>query len=295
LTRKGVNSLSWPLEAEEAFSCLKQAFATAPVLHRTEANKPFILEDKDLPHINTTETYVKCDERCKEEIPTDNHTGDCTRSSDGRLIVSDFSADYFGITPNTCEEHVIIPDIPQDILRKKLSSDPFQQVLFSASAETNMENKSHRRAVEHEIAYTGEKPFSCSECGKCYSEKSILVQHQRIHTGEKPYSCSECGKCFTDKSSLVKHQIIHTGEKPFSCSDCGKCFNRKTNLVTHQRIHTEEKPFSCSECGKCFCDKSNLTRHQRTHREKRFSCSECGKCFHRKTNLFLHVKTHTGK
>ncbi|KAM4029879.1 uncharacterized protein ACNLHF_022202 isoform 1-T1 [Anomaloglossus baeobatrachus] len=32
-------------------------------------------QGEDLTHINTTETYVRGDERCKEEIPTDNRTG----------------------------------------------------------------------------------------------------------------------------------------------------------------------------------------------------------------------------
>ncbi|XP_077111466.1 uncharacterized protein LOC143767208 isoform X5 [Ranitomeya variabilis] len=280
-------------------------------------------QGEDLPHIITVETYVWDNGWCKEEIPTDNRTGDCTRSSEGCLIFSDFSADNFGITPDICEEHVIIPDPAQDLIRKNLSSDPFQQVLFSASFKTNMQNKSHRRAVEHEMvhivekpfscsecgkyystksklakhqrSHTGEKPFSCSECGKRYSEKSVLFNHQRIHTGEKPFSCSECGKCFTHKSNFVMHQRIHTGEKPFSCSECGKCFTEKSSLVTHQRIHTGEKPFSCSECGKCFTEKSSLVTHQRIHTGvKPFSCSECGKCFNRKTHLAAHLKNHTG-
>ncbi|XP_073417623.1 oocyte zinc finger protein XlCOF8.4-like [Dendrobates tinctorius] len=281
-------------------------------------------QGEDLPHINTTETYMRGDERCKEEIRTDNCTGGFTRSSEGCLILSDFSADNLGITPDTYEEHVIIPDTLQDVIRKNLSSDPVQQVLVSASSKTNMQNKSHKRALDHETAYTGEKPYSCSECGRCFkyglclfrhrmvhtgektfscsecgkdfTNKSRLVIHQMVHTGEKPFPCSECGKCFTEKSSLARHQIIHTGEKPFSCSECGKCFNRKTILVAHLKTHTGEKPFSCTECGKQYSCKSRLSKHQRIHTgEKLFSCSECGKCFTRKTYLVTHQRIHTGE
>ncbi|XP_073536902.1 uncharacterized protein [Phyllobates terribilis] len=257
---------------------------------------PDVYQGEDLPHINTTETYVRGDERCKEEIPTDNRTGDSTRSSEGHLILSDFSADNLGIAAYTCEENVIIPDTPQDVMRKNLSSDPFQQVLVSASSNANMQNKSHTRAIEDEMADIGDKPFPCSECGKWFTTKYHLVAHQMIHTGEKPFSCSECGKRFTTKRHLITHQMIHTGEKPFSCSECGKGFSRKAYLDVHMNIHTGEKSFSCSECGKCFTMKSSLVAHQKIHTgEKPFSCSECGKCFIRKTHLVAHLKNHTGE
>ncbi|XP_075207291.1 uncharacterized protein LOC142312248 [Anomaloglossus baeobatrachus] len=281
-------------------------------------------QGEQLTHINTTETYVRGDERCKEETPTYGYPDDCTGSSGGQLTSSGIKSDDPETTQDTNEVKTITPDIPSSLHSKDLSSDPLRQVLSSESLQTTKKNNCHERGFKKRTTFTAKKKIShseyvnnfplktffvkhqknhtnknrvfCSECGKYFNRKSDLVSHKRIHTGEKPYSCSECGKCFVQKSYLVKHKRTHTGEKPFSCSVCGKCFTWKSIFVTHQRNHTGKKSYSCSECGKCFVYKSNLIRHKRRHTgEKPFSCTECEKSFLQKSNLVEHQKTHTGE
>ncbi|XP_073465061.1 uncharacterized protein [Aquarana catesbeiana] len=150
--------------------------------------------------------------------------------------------------------------------------------------------------VKHQMIHTGISIYVCSKCDKCFTQRCNLKRHERSHFVERPCVCSYCGKGFTESSSLLKHQRIHTGLKPFACSECGKTFSISTYLIVHQRTHTGEKPYVCGDCGKSFTQSSSLITHQRTHTGiKPYGCIECGKGFSTSSHLITHQRTHTGE
>uniref|UniRef100_A0A3B1J8G3 Zinc finger and BTB domain containing 49 n=1 Tax=Astyanax mexicanus TaxID=7994 RepID=A0A3B1J8G3_ASTMX len=60
-----------------------------------------------------------------------------------------------------------------------------------------------------------------------------LLKHMQRHSGDKPYCCQTCGKCFAGSGDLQRHVRSHTGERPYVCDTCGKGFTRTAVLRRH--------------------------------------------------------------
>lgn len=135
----------------------------------------------------------------------------------------------------------------------------------------------------------------CEICDKIFYHSGNLRKHMVLHSGERPFSCDECGRTFVLSQHLKSHmKLVHSDEKNFQCSICGRLFNHSGNYKKHQKVHSGERPFKCF-CGKAFGQSSNYHAHMRVHLNDRpFKCDECDKSFVQAINLTLHKRVHTG-
>ena len=119
-----------------------------------------------------------------------------------------------------------------------------------------------RLREENESASESSKrrKFQCPRCPSVLYSKGHLKIHMRYHTGERPYKCDFCDKCFAERSTLRKHEATHR-DPDFWCPFCRKGFCREDSLRVHVRYHNDINPYICTTCNETFRTSSHLREH----------------------------------
>lgn len=71
---------------------------------------------------------------------------------------------------------------------------------------SNSEKKFHSG---HKLIHSGQKPHTCTYCGKAFALRGNLTVHIRTHTGATPHQCNICPKKFSDSNGLKRHMLMH--------------------------------------------------------------------------------------
>jgi len=153
-----------------------------------------------------------------------------------------------------------------------------------------------RRMEQHRVTHTGERAFSCTECGKGFTERRNVTRHvATVHRREKRHTCEVCGKGFGEAGPLRDHRRMHSGEKVAQCEECGAEFTQRSNYITHMKTHEGIKAHRCEVCSARFVLRSNLNRHMLTHTgERPHGCSYCEARFTTSSHMKSHIiASHT--
>ncbi|XP_077110575.1 uncharacterized protein LOC143766645 isoform X4 [Ranitomeya variabilis] len=147
-----------------------------------DPNVPQDHQGEDLTHINTTETYVRGDERCKEKTSTSDSPDDCTRRSEGQLTSSVCKSVDLEITQDTTEVNVITPDIPSSLHSKDLSSDQLKQVCLKDRKIQHISRMTSTRHFEQlfcKMCKTLQRKLSRHLCKSCMKTASV-AEHNKV-------------------------------------------------------------------------------------------------------------------
>lgn len=241
------------------------------------------------------------------EITRNSYTYTCDRCNEGFREESHFHAHKLHVHSHEASPKKTMQDHNYALTTKNVSVDAHVNVPLMAYTcdicTLYFTNESDLRM--HEMEYSLDGDFHCSECDKKYRTAAILVKHQSLtHNGRGVIGnyckCRFCGEVLTTNASMACHEKhFHASDSVTSKSKRNAApdrLHRNQGFVEEDAVRSSNRTdhLTCLTCDTRFENETELKDHLSECSDiGTYSCAICHRKFAEVHRLELHRTKHS--